>query len=185
MLERDDSSVLLGFTPSPEQLAKYPHRFRLTYKVTLAEKTLRTEMAVTNEGHDNMQFTCALHTYFSVPSIESACVVGLEETSYLDSLQNRVLCPATHDRITFSAEFDRIYVDTPGDIEVRADGQPSVMLRKSETLPDAVVWNPWIAKVLIHVHYSTSSMQLYSLTYKHRRKPWPTLVTMNINGCCA
>jgi D-hexose-6-phosphate mutarotase len=65
-----------------------------------------------------MSFTCALHTYFAVPSISEVQVLGLEGTTYTDSLAGGAEV-VQEGAVLFDKEVDRIYVSAPDVIKVR------------------------------------------------------------------
>ena len=113
---------------------------------------LTTTMRVTNEGEDAFEFTTALHTYFRVGDCERARVEGLKSTSYLDSLDGRREKTDEMNAVEFHEEVDRIYLDAPAVLKIRDASMPesgyggTFTIEKSATLPDAVVWNPWVEK---------------------------------------
>ena len=106
---------------------------------------LTQRLSVTNDGEGELAFTTALHTYFGVGDISTARVSGLQGTSYLDSLDGRIKKVDDDESIAFTAEVDRIYVGVRRRLTI-GDGRRTVTLTTTPTLPDAVVWNPWIDK---------------------------------------
>jgi D-hexose-6-phosphate mutarotase len=73
-----------------------------------------TAMQITarNLGTSVMPTTQALHTYFSVSNIDNISIVGLDDCSYHDNLDERRLKTPDTDIIKVSENIDRIYVDT-------------------------------------------------------------------------
>ena len=109
---RETDKIILRLSDTPETLALWPHKFTVLYEVFADGKSLRTSMAVSNDGIEidlendendpalpggggirlggrPMTFTAALHTYFSVTDITRATVTGLRNVEYLDSLRQR------------------------------------------------------------------------------------------------
>lgn len=124
----------------------FPHPATLRVRVSVAgDGVLTQRLTVVNDGDAELTFTTALHTYFSVDSIASARVAGLQGASYLDSLDGRIKKVDDHDAVTFDAEVDRIYVNVPRRLTIE-DGRRTIALTTTAALPDAVVWNPWIEK---------------------------------------
>ena len=130
----------------------FPHAHVVEYVVCVDGEMLTTTMRVTNEGEDAFEFTTALHTYFRVGDCERARVEGLKSTSYLDSLDGRREKTDEMDAVEFHEEVDRIYLDAPAVLKIRDASTPesgyggTFTIEKSATLPDAVVWNPWVEK---------------------------------------
>ena len=151
--------------------AVWPHAFALRLRVTLsAAGALRMDARVDNTGAEALSFTFALHTYFRVADVTRAAVRGLRGADYLDSLQARARLTEAGDTITFdkevrsraphdasrtharshppaaAAQVDRIYLAVPPAVQL-ADGAASRLFTvATRNLPDAVVWNPWVAK---------------------------------------
>jgi len=137
------NSVTLSLSASGAEDAKYPHPFELQVKVELGPGTFTQELEVLNSGSSPMSFTCALHTYFAVPSISEVQVLGLEGTTYTDSLAGGAKV-VQEGPVVFDKEVDRIYVAAPHVIKIKS-GSSTLEVHKVN-FPDAVVWNPWIDK---------------------------------------
>lgn len=101
-------------------------------------------LTVCNAGVDTLEFTTALHTYFSVSDITKLQISGgLDEARWADNLQNRrVFDPAPIHNI--DKEVDRIYFDVKNPVLLH-DGSTQISIQGHD-LPDAVLWNPWIEK---------------------------------------
>ncbi len=126
--------------------AAWPHAFDLELAVHLDAAGIRLGLRVTNTGVAPLPFQVALHTYFAVDDIAATRVVGLDGCEYLDSLRGRVRETETRPEIPFDRETDRIYLQTPDELRILgAAGGEAVRIR-TQHLPDAVVWNPWIDK---------------------------------------
>ncbi|MFA4945675.1 MAG: D-hexose-6-phosphate mutarotase [Lentisphaeria bacterium] len=137
--------AVLALESDAATLAAWPFPFALELAVRLGSG-LALALRVRNPGTAPMPFQAAFHTYFAVDSIHEAQVVGLQGCDYLDSLRNRVRETEARPAITFAAETDRIYPRVPD--ELHLDGSPGrrrLAIRQRQ-MPDAVVWNPWIAK---------------------------------------
>ena len=127
--------------------ALWPHAFALRLRVSLSEAgALRMDLEVKNTGAEPLSFTFALHTYFRVRDALQARVLNLSGTTYLDSLQGRVRCTEAADVIVFDKEVDRIYLAAPSRLQLVDPVAARTFTLETRALPDAVVWNPWIAK---------------------------------------
>jgi glucose-6-phosphate 1-epimerase len=133
------------FTESDEGTKKWwPADFRLVHRVTFGRE-LSHELVVTNTGKTSARFEEALHAYYRVGNVE---VVRARIPDAHDYFEGTDL---THARkqlgdIEFSAETDRLYVNTRDAIEVE---DPLLSRRISVTKESSrttVVWNPWTEK---------------------------------------
>ncbi len=135
-----------------------PFELRVTVRVADGGNQLVQSLSVRNTGESSLKFTTALHTYFRVADISRAKVEGLKGCKFLDSLDGRKEKSEEGDAVRFEEEVDRIYAAVPSDGSVKIvveDGDDnddascssshSISL-ETVNLPDAVVWNPWIAK---------------------------------------
>lgn len=139
--------VELGLRDSEATLAAWPHAFALRLRVSLSDAgTLRQDVTVRNTGPEALRFTFALHTYFRVADVAKASVRGLAGTPYLDSLQARARFTEEAEAIVFDKEVDRIYVGVPSTLTLADEGACRSFALATRGLPDAIVWNPWVAK---------------------------------------
>lgn len=124
----------------------YSAHFELRIKVSLCEGALQQEMRVTNTGSDEMSFTGALHTYYAVDDISTVKVEGLQGVTYKDSLDGGKQVVEAQGAVTFASEVDRIYCSAPDVIKVAGAAPGRSLTLTKAGFPDAVVWNPWVAK---------------------------------------
>ena len=137
--------VSLLLSDSDESREMWDHSFRLEFTVIL-DSELNTTLRVSNTGPSRFDFKAALHTYFSVADITSTSVDGLMGREYQDSLKGGEKFEEKGDRVTFDREVDRIYLSTSDRLSITdVSGGKRIDLLKTG-FPDAVVWNPWIAK---------------------------------------
>lgn len=109
---------------------------------------LHMDVKVTNRGTAEFEFAFAFHTYFAA-KVNEAEVGGLNETPYLDDLQDRKPCaaqPVKH----ITEEIDRIYVNqrtAPVFLSYPSPhGGKKMLTIKTDNFKDVVLWNPWIEK---------------------------------------
>ena len=137
--------------------AMWPHAFVLRLRVSLSEAgALRMDLEVKNTGAEPLSFTFALHTYFRVHDALQARVLNLSGTTYLDSLQGRVRCTEAADAVVFDKEVDRIYLAVPSHLQLADAVASRTFTLATRALPDAVVWNPWIAKAAAMADFGAS-----------------------------
>lgn len=147
-VDSDDEAVTLTFTfkPTVEALPNLPKGIELSLAIRLDQRLTMT--LTTRNGSDQpLPFSQALHTYFAVSDIHQAQIEGLENTRYIETLEDWQQ-RQQQGAVTFSGETDRIYLDIPAELSiVDAQWQRRIHLASSGSR-SAVVWNPWVAKSL-------------------------------------
>jgi len=114
---------------------------------------LSTQLTVKNlDGEGSFDYTVGLHTYFKVKDIHTTLVnqlvlSGQEQLHFLDNMQKRQAF-VTNDRapVSFSGEFDRIFLDTSNNIQILQEGGGESPVVVEKSFKDAVIWNPWAEK---------------------------------------
>lgn len=137
---RPDGStrVVLELAGDASVCALWPHAFRFRLEVAVGS-SLKLTLHAENQSATAAPFAFAFHTYFSVPDVAAALVSGLENTVYLDKMDNAARKTQQGD-VTITAQTDRVYLDVPavqtlkiatGNVEIESDAKC------------AVVWNCW------------------------------------------
>jgi D-hexose-6-phosphate mutarotase len=139
----ENVTLKLRLPDSPE--AKEFPKFTAEYFVTVGE-TLALELRITNQSNQNFSFENCLHTYFAVGDIDAVSVGGLKGVEYLDKVENFARKTETNERIKFSSETDRVYLNTTGACEIHDAKLQRVIIVEKHGSASTVVWNPWIAK---------------------------------------
>ena len=119
----------------------WPHAFLAEFTLTLRERQLVMELAITNLDQEPFSFTAALHTYLRVADLATTRVEKLGGLKYLDAALKQAAVQ-TEDTLTFSGEVDRVYFDA-NDVIVN-DGVRSLEVQ-NVGFPDGVIWNPGAA----------------------------------------
>jgi glucose-6-phosphate 1-epimerase len=129
----------------------WPYEFRLELQVSLGKGWLEIALHVINTGDCDFEFTGALHTYLAVTDVHNATLVGLEQASYigslepLDSYNKEVILSKTSTPLKISGELDRIYLKSPSELQLR-DCEIATLNIVQSGFRDTVVWNPGPAK---------------------------------------
>ena len=146
---RDDelgaTHLAFQLTPTAPPPAAWPHAIAATYHVTVGS-SLGLALEVHNSGNDAFTFEEALHTYFAVRDVRD----DRDQRSRRDRLSRQ---GRRHDErnqgpepIRFTAETDRVYVNTQSACTIRDPGaRRQIVVRKSRSNA-TVVWNPWVDK---------------------------------------
>eukprot|EP01063_Lacrimia_lanifica_P037855 TRINITY_DN7910_c0_g2_i1.p1 TRINITY_DN7910_c0_g2~~TRINITY_DN7910_c0_g2_i1.p1 ORF type:complete len:322 (+),score=135.08 TRINITY_DN7910_c0_g2_i1:53-967(+) len=139
--------VVLTHSDTAATRELWAHTFTFKYTVRLgANGDLTTAVDVDNTGDAPFEFTAALHTYFDIPHISKARMEGFAGVTYLDQLQGKKEIVEDSGSIAITAETDRIYLDTPNELAIQDGWHAKIGIKKSDSLPDAVLWNPWVKK---------------------------------------
>ncbi len=144
----DDSLVAtLRLSETAATLALWPHPFTVELTVTLQATALTVQFRATNTSSDTFTSQLAFHSYFRVADINQTAVRGLHEVMYLDAMNEMKPTLENGAEIRFAEEIDRVYLKTPDTLQIIDEAKNrTITIEKSEDMPDAVIWNPWIAK---------------------------------------
>ncbi len=77
-------------------------------------------------------------------SFSSSLIVVILIHAWIITLQEN------EDRVTFTGQTDRVYLNAPHEIRVVDTTGQSTTLLRTEGFQDCVVWNPWVEKVRYH-----------------------------------
>jgi glucose-6-phosphate 1-epimerase len=144
-IEAASNDVVVSMsTQSDDNTRKWwPFDFRLVCRATFGRE-LKLELIVTNTASSGFTFEEALHAYFAVEDAESAKVRGLDATRYIDKTDKRIEKMQVGD-LRFSAETDRVYLDTTSELQLFDSSGESIRVEKQNSRT-TVVWNPWSEK---------------------------------------
>ena len=133
--------VRLGLVDSAETRKIWPHVFELAIEISVGT-ALNIELITHNTGEQAFSITQALHTYFKVGNINQVKVLGLENTKYLDKVDDFAQ-KTQQGVITISEEVDRIYTNVSPELTIDDAALDRRIIISSTGSQTAVVWNPW------------------------------------------
>ncbi len=138
------TEVRLELSDAEQTRALWPHSFHLELIVVVGP-VLSVELVVRNTGEQQLTYTGALHSYFTVSDITNIAIDGLDGVQYIDQLQPgpRFIQKGA---IAISSETDRIYLDTAGTCVIEDAGLGRRISIGKAGSRSTVVWNPWVAK---------------------------------------
>jgi glucose-6-phosphate 1-epimerase len=138
-----DGSTRISFTTQPqaENEKMWLPETSVQYRITVGKK-LEMELITSNNGSEPISITQALHTYFKVGDVSNVLLHGLDESEYLDKLENFER-KHQHGPVTIEEEVDRIYLNTTSDcvIEDKTLSRNIIIIKCGSH--STVVWNPW------------------------------------------
>lgn len=125
-----------------DTLELWPHEFKAQFDIELMNNILNMCLRVENVGSDAMEFTAALHSYFSVDAIQNAFVAGLQACQFWE--KGSAFTQRQHQQpseLRVDQVIDRVYFNSPN--ALRLVGLESTRLIEAQGFADTVIWNPW------------------------------------------
>jgi glucose-6-phosphate 1-epimerase len=139
----EDGRTRVTFTTEPQADNEHmwPPQTTVLYQLTVGRK-LQMELITHNNGAQPITIGQALHTYFRIGDVSKVLLHGLDDSEYLDKLEN---FERKNQRgpIFIDREIDRIYLDTVSECVIE-DRQlkRNIVINKCGS-HSTVVWNPW------------------------------------------
>jgi len=135
--------IVLGLADTEETQAIWPRSFVLRLEITISD-TLNVELITRNPGSQACTITQAFHTYFSVGDIRQTYVSSLENTRYIDKVNDN-LEKTQVGVVTIESEVDRIYQSVgSSDLVIHDNARKRRIRIASKGNRTAVIWNPWV-----------------------------------------
>lgn len=136
-------SVLVRTESDAGTRAHWPADFELELAAIFGA-SLHLSLSVVNTGADAFSCEEALHTYFAAGDVRRTFLRGLDGVHFLDKVGGGSQLGVQAGDIHFTAETDRIYLDTADRVEIHDTSLGRrIEVDKSESLT-TVVWNPWV-----------------------------------------
>lgn len=140
-----DTSVVLEMAPSDYTKEMWDKEFLCTFTVDIEADQLSTKMFVENKGEEAFDFQSALHSYFTVSSLENLEITGsFEGKEFLNKMVDGGTVQ-TEERaaITIGEEYDRVYMGV-NDPALKDTGTGKVLsVLNTAGYEDTVLWNPY------------------------------------------
>ena len=140
--ETGESMIRLQIHSSDETQKYWPHDFCAEI-IYIIGTSLSVTLKITNTSSEPLEYTSALHSYFSLSSIENITIEGLENTHYQNQLDGRDYIQETPllkitEAVThhyYNTESSCIINDPVFNRKIRIDKTGS---------KNTTVWNPWV-----------------------------------------
>jgi glucose-6-phosphate 1-epimerase len=139
-LPSGETKVVLQLCSSEETKAYWPHDFCALLIVEVGP-ALAVTLKVTNTSSGAFDYTCALHSYFSLSSIENLKIEGLQNTTYYNQLTGENALQE-EELLQIQESMTRHYLDTEKAVIIE-----DTIYRKKIKVAKAgskvtTVWNP-------------------------------------------
>ncbi|WP_262966198.1 D-hexose-6-phosphate mutarotase [Methylobacter psychrophilus] len=139
----NETKVTLRFQETIESKSYWRKPFILDLEISVGD-TLTLKLITRNTGNKTFSITQALHAYLQVGDINQVQILGLENSHYLDKLDNS-LQKHQSGAVTFLEEVDRIYTGTQNEWLINDSSFNRQIKITSTSNKTTVVWNPWEA----------------------------------------
>ncbi len=140
-LDSDRTRITFITLPQAENVQMWPAETSVQFQLTIGKK-LEIELITHNNGSEPITIGQALHTYFNVGDVSNVLLHGLDNTDYLDKLEDFRL-KVQHGPVTINEEVDRIYLDTTTECVIEDKTlNRNIIINKCGS-HSTVVWNPW------------------------------------------
>lgn len=136
----EDGTIVLRLETSIEPFAV---SFQIEFGREL-KMNLTTQLSANEKS--GQSFEDALHTYFAVSDIRFISIEGLEDSAFVDKVDQALLKAASGIPIRFTGETDRVYVGTQADCRLLDEGMRRIIRIAKSGSSSTVVWNPWTDK---------------------------------------
>jgi len=141
-----DTTVELELAPSDYTKEMWDKDFLCTFTVSLEEDQLTTKMTVDNKGDESFDFQAALHSYFTVSSLENLEITGsFKGKEFLNKLAGDGGEMQTEDRdtITIGEEYDRVYTGVSDPVLNDTGTGKALSVLNTAGWSDTILWNPY------------------------------------------
>jgi D-hexose-6-phosphate mutarotase len=137
----DFTEITLQFDTQAIDIWQHDTSLTLTIRVG---KSLSLELKTTNNGSNPVTIGGALHSYFYISNIQKVALTGLENTSYLDTVDG--VEKLQDGPIHFKSEVDSVYQQTDQAVLIHDPGFKRTIKVEKSGSHSTVVWNPWNEK---------------------------------------
>lgn len=136
--------ISLRWVPTEASEAMWAYKVDLQVDMTIGA-SLRIDMTTRNNDEVDLAIGEALHTYFEIGDIADIRITGLDGAAYLDKVEDFAR-KTQSGPITFSAETDRVYVNTDSTCVIEDLRLARNIRISKQGSRSTVVWSPWTEK---------------------------------------
>ncbi len=137
-----ETKIVFQFENTSQTSEYWPKAFTLELEVLISD-TLSLNLITRNTGDQSFTITQALHAYFNVGHINEVKILGLDNSPYLDKLNN-----GTENQqlgtLSIETEVNRIYKNVEERLIIKDSALNRQIIITSTHHKTAVVWNPGV-----------------------------------------
>ena len=139
-LPNGETQIRLGLQSSEETKTYWPHDFCAEMCITVGQ-SLTVSFKVTNTSQEAFEYTSALHSYFTLSSVENISIEGLANTGYHNQL-NGANGKQEEEILQISEPITRHYLDTEATCVIEDPIFRRRIRIEKEGSKTTTVWNP-------------------------------------------
>lgn len=140
-LSSGENRITLQLCSSDETKKYWDYDFCAEMIFTVGAK-LTVTLKVSNPSETSLDYTCALHSYFSLSGIENISIEGLKDTAYQNQLDGGEYVQK-EELLRLSEETTRHYYNTKEDCIINDPVFNRSIRIEKEGSNNSTVWNPW------------------------------------------
>lgn len=141
VLPGGETMIRLQLCSSKETKVYWPHEFLAELTVIIGQ-ILDVSLKVTNPSDEPFEYSCALHSYFSLSAIENLTIDGLQGTKYHNQIEPGDFVQETP-KLDIKEAITRHYYNTESPCII----EDSIFRRRIRAAKSGskvtTVWNPW------------------------------------------
>lgn len=144
-LESGDVYAVVTLRDNPYTRSLWNYKFKLSYKITLLERTISFHIAVENpSAYYPLEFIITQESWLRVSNVTACEIVGLQDCTYKDVLGDNEIHRDEGEIVKISERTHKIYVNTPNEVVLQNTVNGASMKIRKKMVTDIIVWNPWI-----------------------------------------
>ena len=139
-LEAGETLVCLQLKSSEENKKYWPYEFVAEMRFVIGAM-LEVELKVTNTSDKDIDYTCALHSYFNISALANISIEGLQNTAYENQLDGKEY-RQEEECLTISEPITRHYFDTETTCVISDPVFNNRISVEKSGSKNTTVWNP-------------------------------------------
>ena len=141
VVEQYNGFLRMRFISNGIEHIDYPFSFICDICIHFNNSELKISLDINNKSKQNLEFTCALHSYFST-NLPSTTLQGLNNLSYDDKIKNTTNTEINQ-QLIINETIDRIYYGLNNETLILNTGSKALHI-SNEGFEDVVIWNPFL-----------------------------------------
>lgn len=139
-LDAGETMIRLQLKSSGETMKYWPHEFVAEMRFVIGP-SLEVALKVTNTSDKEIDYTCALHSYFNISALSNISIEGLQNTAYENQLDGKEY-RQEEEVLTISEPLTRHYFDTEAACVINDSVFNNRFRIEKSGSTNTTVWNP-------------------------------------------
>lgn len=161
-LTSGDVCAVVGLRDNSYTRSLWNYKFKLSYKITLREKTLSFDIFVENPSeHYPLEFVIVQDCWLKVLDVDACEILGFKNCAYKDAVRDGKILRDDGDSVKIFEEINRIYLDAPNEMLLRNTKSGASLKIINKFISDIDLWNPRVKRP-----FSVQDIGSFSLMYR-------------------